>query len=720
MGLRKFNRWIDKENYITGLKIAQKYYKRKEMGLSVSFLSPYLLWQYIKRISFVLVNISRFDKTSYQEYKNPRSLKELLFRILGFYKISPRQLSIPKVFNQLQIPQYSNPQVSIIISIANEINYTYNCLLTILENTGNISFEIIFVTKSTAAKSIAFLNHIHANGKIVTSCNEASDLAIGSYLCFLDNDVQVKSYWLENMLSTFRYFTNTGIVGARLVYPYGLIKETGISLNSTGELNFPGRFKAPHDFYYNYIRETTACSRTCLLIKKYDFNLAGKFSERFQSRLMEDVDLSMTLIAKLNKKCYYQPLTKVISFESCLSKHFRSNLPGDSDKRMFLQKWQNNIQISPITDKKESILVMDAVLPKPDQDSGSRRMFEIIKLFKCLGYDVYFMAHEGLRIEPYYSNLVKMGIKVISGDFPKEKLHKKLSDIIPEIDLMWISRPEMNEIYGRFVKQMKNIPWIYDTVDLHFIRLQRALELSGTSKIEIEQKIDPVRIQELTLAEDADHTLTVTEVERQVLIAQGIKNVSVIPNIHFDQFSTQKSLSFDERKDLVFIGSYQHQPNIDAALWLSHEIMPLVWKYNSAIKLYLLGSKPTPEISALQSDRVEVPGFVHDVSDYFMKSRIFVAPLRYGAGMKGKIGQSLEYGLPIISTHIGVEGMGLIDGHNVLLAETASNFANKILELYESPELWTKIKDNSLAAIQDYLPENVEQKLKIMLTQLQN
>ena len=108
--------------------------------------------------------------------------------------------------------------------------------------------------------------------------------------------------------------------------------------------------------------------------------------------------------------------------------------------------------------------------------------------------------------------------------------------------------------------------------------------------------------------------------------------------------------------------SYKHKPNVDAVTWLIREIMPIVRKKLGDIPVYLLGSYPTPEICSLNSNTVFVPGYLADVNPYFINSRIFVAPLRYGAGMKGKIGQSLEYGLPIVSTSIGVEGMNLVDG----------------------------------------------------------
>jgi glycosyltransferase involved in cell wall biosynthesis len=161
----------------------------------------------------------------------------------------------------------------------------------------------------------------------------------------------------------------------------------------------------------------------------------------------------------------------------------------------------------------------------------------------------------------------------------------------------------------------------------------------------------------------------------------------VIPNIH-EEISLSEKVAFDQRSGLVFIGSYNHPPNIDAVKWLCLEIMPLVWVSHPDITVNLLGSNLKDEVKELASDKVIVTGYVPEVEPYFQKSRIFVAPLRFGAGMKGKIGQSLSLGLPTITTKIGAEGMGLIDHQDVLIADTAEEFAQAVIELYDHRELW--------------------------------
>ncbi len=143
--------------------------------------------------------------------------------------------------------------------------------------------------------------------------------------------------------------------------------------------------------------------------------------------------------------------------------------------------------------------------------------------------------------------------------------------------------------------------------------------------------------------------------------------------------------------------------------------MPIVWQTHPYIKVFLLGSNPTEDILGLAANSVIVPGYIEDVAPFFLNSRIFVAPLRFGAGMKGKIGQSLEFGLPVVSTEIGVEGMYLNDGENCMVADDTAKFAAKIVRLYDNEALWQRIHENSLNAIAKYSPESVTQQLKDIL-----
>ncbi len=395
------------------------------------------------------------------------------------------------------------------------------------------------------------------------------------------------------------------------------------------------------------------------------------------------------------------------------------------NSRKFNQKWQKSLNTSTYLPNEGSqnvakaarkyqgnktVLVIDTYMPCYDKESGSRRLFQLLKIFKELGYHVIFAAENGVKAEPYVSELQNLQIEVLYtqegyGVIPEAQIKTRL----PLIDIAWICRPELNEKYLPIMREQPQIKVIYDTIDLHYLRLKRAWELSPNKDGQKAAEWLDMQAKELKIAHKADLTITVTPVEQSILNQQGISNIAVVPNLHLPYSGENKQ--FHERNNILFIGSYTHPPNIDAVLWLCEAIMPLVWEKIPEVTVTLLGSNPTEEVMALASDKVQVPGYISDVSSYFLNHRVFVSPLRYGAGMKGKIGQSLEYCLPVISTDIGIEGMNLIPGKNILIANKAERFAEQIVRLYQDEILWEKLAANAKDALLPFTPKAVKNNL---------
>ena len=170
---------------------------------------------------------------------------------------------------------------------------------------------------------------------------------------------------------------------------------------------------------------------------------------------------------------------------------------------------------------------------------------------------------------------------------------------------------------------------------------------------------------------------------------------------------------------MLFIGNYNHTPNVDAVQWLCDEVMPLVWTSLPDVSLTLVGSNPPQTVFALRSESVRVTGHVRDVSTYFRDSRILAAPLRFGAGMKGKIGQALQYALPVVTTPVGAEGLGLRDGENASIADANPGaFAAAIVSLYSDANRWQRISDASAATLEPFTPQAVAPRLEAFLERL--
>jgi glycosyltransferase involved in cell wall biosynthesis len=189
--------------------------------------------------------------------------------------------------------------------------------------------------------------------------------------------------------------------------------------------------------------------------------------------------------------------------------------------------------------------------------------------------------------------------------------------------------------------------------------------------------------------------LVVGEAER-LLLAQDAPqaNVEVLSNLHR---LVRPGLPFAQRQDLVFVGGFRHPPNVDAVCWFVEEVFPLLREQLPDVRFHCIGSHVTPAIAMLsQSNGVLVHGHVPDIAPYMDGCRIAVAPLRYGAGVKGKVNLSMAHGQPVVATSCAVESMHLNADHDVLVADEPAEFAAQLIRLYRDQALWDQLSANGL------------------------
>ena len=656
---------------------------------------------------------------------------------------APKSQKIDINNHALTIPEHPSPLVSVIIPVYNQIDYTFECLRSLVQYTSTeVPIEVIVVNDCSTDNTVSILEQVtglkridnESNQGFLRSCNRGIAQASGEYIYFLNNDTQIGVGAISHLLSVLQQDTQVGAVGSKLIYPDGSLQEAGgIIFNDGSGWNY-GRqdnAKAPQ---YNYLRPVDYCSGASLMVRKSALDALSGFDEDLAPAYYEDTDLCFALRHRLGLKVIYQPKSEVVHYEgvSCgtdLSSGIKRYQAINLNK--FVAKWQKELQTYPANTGsegvpaasrrhigKKTILAIDIYAPCYDRESGARRIWQLLQIFQELDYHVIFVPDNGAKQQPYVNQLEEKGIEVVyTQEGYGTAVEEQLESLLPIVDIAWICRPQLFEKYADRIRQHESIKLIYDTVDLHYLRLQREAELASTKDLAKMRQWIKMQSRELTAAHQADLTITITQTEREILAQQQIDNLAVIPNIH-SLYQGEKP-SFNQRSQLLFIGSYNHPPNVDGVQWLVKEIMPLVWQKIPKLTITLLGSNATAEIRALKSDeRVKVTGYVEDVSPYFLSHRVFVAPLRYGAGMKGKIGQSLEYGLPIVSTNIGIEGMNLTREENVLEANRADDFARQIIRLYQNEILWNKLAANSHSAISFFTPEAVIKNLRYLLASL--
>uniref|UniRef100_A0A7V3ZYC5 Glycosyltransferase n=1 Tax=candidate division WOR-3 bacterium TaxID=2052148 RepID=A0A7V3ZYC5_UNCW3 len=613
------------------------------------------------------------------------------------------------------LPQ--NPEVSIVIPVYNNSNLTYNCLRSILLHTNGL-YEVVLVDDNSQEKEAQELLKKIKNVRIirnkenmgfVESCNIGAKASRGKYILFLNNDTLVTENWLTPLLDLIKR-EDVGAVGAKLVYPDGKLQEAGgIIWKDASGWNY-GRYDDPDKPEYNFVREVDYCSGAALMVKREIWEKIGGFDRRFKPAYYEDTDLCFS-IRKMGYKVLYQPKSVIIHFEGATSG--RDTSSGikrfqEINRRKFYEKWKDvllkehydpnpsNLFLARSRRKGKNILVIDHHVPTFDKDSGSYRMYNILKILSELGHNVTFIGDNLAKMEPYTNVLQQMGVEVIYGSYVKS-IEDYLKDYGRFFDVVILSRAPIAEKHITAVcKYCNNAKIIFDTVDLHFLREMRRAEIEKNNAIR--RRAEMLKELELRLARIADLTLVVSPHEKELLIKEDpTLKIEILSNIHEVKPPVN---SFDSRRDIMFLGGFAHPPNIDAVQWFVKEIFPIVKQQLPEVRFFIVGSNPPKEVTSLKSEDIIVTGYVKDLKPYFESCRVFVAPLRYGAGVKGKIGEAMAHGLPVVTTSIGAEGMGLIDGENALIADNPKEFAEKVIRLYKDNELWEKISKKSIEHIQ--------------------
>jgi polysaccharide pyruvyl transferase WcaK-like protein/glycosyltransferase involved in cell wall biosynthesis len=349
-----------------------------------------------------------------------------------------------------------------------------------------------------------------------------------------------------------------------------------------------------------------------------------------------------------------------------------------------------------------SALVVDYRVPRPDQDSGSVRMVALMRLLVSLGYRVTFLAQSAELPAAYAASLRQAGITV-RGMPQVWGVPHELALRGTQYHLILISRYHVAERYVSEVRRFApQATLVFDTVDLHYVRMRRRAELEQRASLLADAHL--VKSRELAVVRDADMTLVVSEAERETLLHEvPTAIVSVVSNIHEVHECVE---GFDDRRDLFFVGEFAHAPNVDAMRWYCAQIWPLIRKQLPDAVTHVIGSHVPESLKRLGGKGIRFAGHVPDLTPHLTGCRLSVAPLRYGAGVKGKINTAQSWGVPVVATSAAVEGMHLRDGHDVLVADDPAGFARAVARLYTNKTLWNALSAGAKANVQQrFSPE---------------
>ncbi len=606
----------------------------------------------------------------------------------------------------LQLPTSDRPLVSVIIPCFAKPWLTLQCLKSIAKFPPASPFEVIVADDASGDPGVELLRNVPGvrvevnptNLGFTKSCNRIARLAKGDYLFFLNNDTVVCEDWLEPLLGVFDRFPEAGLVGSKLLFPDGTLQEAGGIIWDDGSAWNYGRSDDPDKPEYNYVRETDYISGCAILVPRALWGKLGGFDEDFAPAYCEDSDLAIRIRAA-GRKVYYCPFSTIVHLEGLsLGKDVAAGIKSyqiENTNKLYA-RWRETlskenfspgVEVMRARDRsrnRKTALVVDHYIPQPDQDAGSRTMLAIIESLQHAGYIVKFWPDNLAFDLEYTVALQSMGVEVFYGfgyyfdDWIKQNGHA--------ISLAVLSRPMFATRYIGPLRRYSSATIVYYGHDLHFRRMGMEAEKTGDAQLATDAAL--MEGIEKSVWPRVDVVLYPSPEETAVALPLSTRAKTIIPYA-YEEFGDDREPI--RNHEILFVAGFGHPPNADAAEWLVSEVMNLIWERVPDATLSLVGANPTQTVRSLASARVEVSGRVSEdeLRARYARARIAMVPLRMGAGVKSKVVEALREGLPLVTTHVGAQGLLGIE-ERVAIADDAPGLAEAAVKLLRDDDLWRK------------------------------
>jgi O-antigen biosynthesis protein len=367
-----------------------------------------------------------------------------------------------------------------------------------------------------------------------------------------------------------------------------------------------------------------------------------------------------------------------------------------------------------------SVLIADHFPPLYDINSGGHRLKTLIDIIGEQGWPMVFASRFTKAALPgvlsteagcarYETALRMAGVNRFA--YGIDEVDAMLAELGINLRYAFLSFPEVAHDFIPCVRShCPTATIIYDMVDFHAVRIAREAAIKHDANLLI--KAEAIKTIEVAAARAADITIAISNEEKSAMLGLVPSAVvEILPNIF--AIPTTHPPGVGKRSGLFFVGGFWHQPNSDAVTWFVAKIWPQIRSQIPECRFRIAGSYMGDDVLALaKAPGVEVLGFVPDLTPLFDSARVFIAPLRYGAGSKGKVGQSLAHGLPVVTTSIGAEGMNLLDGEHALIADDPEMIARQVVRLLRDDVLWIRLQAQGRAlARSDCSVETVREKV---------
>lgn len=593
----------------------------------------------------------------------------------------------------------TDKRVTIYIPVHGQWLWTERCIQSLMRTEAvNIANIVVIDDKSpdntvTNLRRYPFVRVLAAptNMGFTRICNFGAFDCDTEFLLLLNNDTEPLEGFLTSLIESLDSDSHRAIVGSRLVFPDGSLQEAGGIIWSDGSGHNFGRGEYPDQPEFLIPREVDFCSGASILIRTDFFKDVGGFDEIYAPAYYEDVDLAFNARNKGLSVCY-EPNSVVVHHEggshgTDVNTGIKKHQVINQDK--FVRKWHSQLtlksdpsQTSPwiaSTSRYRNgqiILFLDHDFITPKQDAGSLRAAKILEMCQSLGFDVAFGVEHNRSNTESAHDLRRLGIMTLNGKSAIEHFIGKCPGVI---SCVISPRAEVARRWLLWIQSvLPDVPFVFDTVDMNHVREELQADILQSPSLKVKSR--DTKRRELFTVLESDITVVVSDDERQYLLSLiPSSDIQVIPTIHDIRNSPYELLN---RKGLLFVGSFKHPPNEDGLLWFFNEVWPLIDTNIKSDGITIIGADPPSSLTCYASEDVVFTGWVDKVEPFLDRARLSIAPLRFGAGVKGKIGDSWASGVPVVGTSLAFNGMAPSSSGALLAASTASDFANLINQIY--------------------------------------
>ena len=613
---------------------------------------------------------------------------------------------------RVALPEVATPTVSVVMVTYGGGETALDAVETLVANT-DPCYELIVVDNASPDDTGARLKAGLVGGTVVANddnigfargCNQGTQLASGTYLCFLNPDAFVQPGWLPPLLDVFRRDPRAGASIPLFLHPDGRVQEAGSALDAEGGVVAIGDGEDQQAFDVRFTRSVDFGSAACLVMPADVFAQVGGFDPVYSPAYYEDADLCFKLEER-GLKTVFEPRSHVMHHRAGTAPHATALMI--TNREVFADRWRERLdRRQPLrsapddprillamrdAENLDRILVVDDRVPHHDRGSGDPRMARILSELVDLWPHarVTLLAADPRNAERYAPPLLEQGIEVAC---PGDRFDVWLAQRRAHYSVVMVSRSSNIERYEHELRKTQpQAARIYDIEALAFRRYEHLGDDAATRLRELDER-------GIT---GADLVLCVSEEEAAFARERARGPVHVLPSY---VSVVKRPHRFDERSGVVFFGGFlagPGGPNEDAAVRLVRDVMPAMWEDSPDLDVEIVGANPTLAVRELQGPRVDVVGYVPDPLERLSHARVHVHPLRFGAGIKLKLIDTMAAGLPFVTSPTGAEGLGLGDLEPLIVSDDDQELARLALELYRDSDRWEHVQSGLLTLVAD-------------------